>query len=134
MATRITGNALSLKFGTDEVKTQLGKFTLSNEEKDGGYKTFGDVDSPARQEFIEFEGIQSTDADSFWRFLYEHVGQTVSGTLAVHGNSSATDDQPIVTFTAKVKVRPDLGGEAGNDWTFEYRMDLVGESVLDDGS
>jgi hypothetical protein len=132
MATRITGKNLSLKFGTLEVKSESGEFILDNEEADGGYTTFADAASGgARQWFINMTLLTATDSTSFWRFLWDNTGQEVTFTFAPHGNTTVTADQPIFTGTAVVGAKPAIGGSAGEDWTLEYRLDLVGEPVMD---
>jgi hypothetical protein len=132
MATRITGNALSLKFGVLEVKAEAGKFVLDNEEKDGGYKTFADVGAGgARQYFITIESLTATDSTSWWSFLWDNTGEEVEFTFSPHGNTTASTNTPIFTGTAVVGAKPPIGGDAGEEWNFEYRLDLVGDPVLD---
>lgn len=133
MATRINGSKLSLKFGTLEVKAEAGSFVLENEEADGGYTTFADVAAGgARQWFITIESLTATDATSWWRFLWDNTGTEVTFTFAPHGNTTVTDaDEPIFTGTAVVGAKPPIGGAAGEEWNFEYRLDLVGEPTMD---
>jgi hypothetical protein len=133
MATRIDGKKLSLKFGTLEVKAEAGEFTLDNEEADGGYTTFADAaNGGTRQWFISITSLTSTDATSFWRFLWDNTGNEVTFTFAPQGVTTVTDaDEPIFTGTAVVGAKPPIGGSAGEDWTFEYRLDLVGEPTMD---
>jgi hypothetical protein len=132
MATRIDGKKLSLKFGTLEVKAESGEFTLDNEEADGGYTTFADAAAGGtRQWFITITSLTATDSTSFWRFLWDNTGEEVAFTFIPHGNVTVTADQPTFTGTAVVGAKPPIGGSAGEDWTFEYRLDLVGEPTMD---
>lgn len=134
MATRINGKNLSLKFGTLEVKAEAGNFVLENEEADGGYTTFADVAAGGtRQWFITIESLTATDATSWWDFLWENTSEEVAFTFAPHGNSVGTANQPIFTGTAVVGPKPPIGGAAGEEWNFEYRLDLVGEPTKDNG-
>lgn len=132
---RITGKNLSLKFDTLQVNAEAGNFVLENEEADGGYTTFADVAAGgARQWFITIEALTQTDATKWWRFLWDNTSEEVTFTFAPHGNSVATADQPIFTGTAVVGAQPPIGGAAGEEWNFEYRLDLVGNPTMDDGA
>lgn len=132
MATRITGGSMSLKFGTLEVNAEAGKFVLDNEEKDGGYKTFADVNSGgARQWFITIESLTATDATSWWRFLWNNTGEEIAFTFIPHGNVTVTADKPTFTGTAVVGAKPPIGGDAGEEWNFEYRLEVIGEPAMD---
>ena len=132
MATRINGKSLSIKFGATEFKTEIGSFFYRNAEKDGGYVTFADdAAGGSRQYFIEIESLTSTDAAALWMMLDDSTGDEVTVSFAPHGNTAGAAGEPVWTGTAIVGSPPDIGGAAGEEWNFEYRLDLVDRLVKD---
>lgn len=136
MSTRIKGNALALTFGGTDYWTDATAVTFENEESAAGVTTFQDASlAGARTYFFNLSAIQSTDTDSLWRYLWENTGEVVAYKYAVHGNATATDDEPHVTGTVKVGPKPTLGGEASvsGEFTFSVRLDCQEEPTLDTG-
>lgn len=129
-ATRIKGKGLSFTTGAtnDEWKCELLAVVLQNEEADSDVTTFCDLDEGgARQWFIEGEGLSNYGPDSLWTFLWDNAGQDVEFKLAPYGNATPTAAQPHWTGTVTVGPKPAVGGTAGEVFTIEFRMDLVGE-------
>jgi hypothetical protein len=85
--------------------------------------------------FIKGEAIQSTAADSLWRFVWDHSGEIVGYSMAPNGNTQPTADEPILTGTLTIGPRPQLGG-AASDKTFIFGFDwqLTAEPSFDDGA
>lgn len=136
MSTRIKGNALALTFGGTDYWTDATAVTFENEESAAGVTTFEDASKAgSRTYFFNLSAIQSTDADSLWRYLWENTGEVVAYKYAVHGNATATDDEPHLTGTVKIGPKPSLGGEASvnGEYTFEVRLDCQEEPTLDTG-
>lgn len=136
---RIKGNALSLKFGSPDKDywCDVTAVTLTNEEGDSALTTFCDAAAGGkRQFFLNITGVQSTDPDSLWRYIWDHVGETVGYTYAPHGNAEASVAQPHFIGTVTIGPRPEIGGEAGIDteYSFETQWKVVGTPVLEDGS
>lgn len=135
--TRIGGKKLSLTIGGVEIHAEASKATMKNEEASADVTTFADAEEGGgRQFYIEITSVQSTDSDSFWRYLWAHTGETAAFTLRPHGNEDPTADQPHFTGTLTIGPKPDLGGEAGlkKTQTFDTRLDVDGIPTLDDGS
>lgn len=131
MTNRINGKSLSLKFGTLEVFAEAGEFSLENEDAKGGFTTFADdAAGGAVQWFITVKALTSLDAASWWRFLWTNTGATVTWTLSPLGNSVGTSSAPTFTGSALVGAQPPLGGAAGDEWNFDYRLDLVGNPTM----
>lgn len=136
MSTRIKGSALKLTIGNTDYWADFISAVLENEEADTGATTFADAQAGgARQYFFTLNAIQSTDATSFWSYVWANTGEIVSYTYAPHGNTTATANEPHFTGTVKVPPKPSIGGEAGTnvEYTFEVRMDCQEEPTLDTG-
>lgn len=140
-STRIKGNKLALQFGTPKTDywADTTSVTLENEESDDDVLTFEDAagtDSGV-QWFFTLSAIQSTSADSFWRYLWENSGETVPFTYAPHGNEEASASEPHFIGNCKIGPKPSVGGEAartGGSYTFEARLDVEGTPVMEEGA
>lgn len=135
---RIKGRQLSFLIDGDEYNCNFSSLIMNNEETDTGDNTvtFCDAESGGKQWFFETTSVASTEAGSFWRFLWDAYdsGPTtgIAFVYAPHGNATASASQPHFTGTLDLTGRPTMGGEAGpGDFTFDYRLDIVGEPVLD---
>lgn len=134
-STRIKGNKkLTLSFGGIDYSCDATRIELLNEEADSDVTTFCDAaDGGTRQWYFEIEAIQSTDSSSFWRYLWGSTGEEVDYTYMPHGNEDATVDQPHFTGTVKIGAKPSVGGEAGQTYVFETRLDCTAEPTLVEG-
>lgn len=137
-STRIRGRQLKLSLGTpaEDYWADTTSVQLLNEEADDDVVTFADAaEGENVQEYLEISGIQSTDPDSLWTYLWDHAGEDVPFTYAPHGNETPTAAQPHFIGTVTLGPRPPLGGEAGrnNTHTFETRWNVVGKTVKDTG-
>ena len=72
-------------------------------------------------------GFQDTAASSLWTALWDNPGVTLSITYAPHGNATASPAQPHFTATGYAEVVPDLGGAAGEFFTFDLTLILDGK-------
>lgn len=134
--TRIKGKQLTLKLDDTDYNCNFTKLFMTNEDADSGDNavTFCDAESGSKQWFFEATALQSTDADSFWTFLWTaYDGSTTTGidfVYAPHGNATASATQPHFVGTVNLTGRPSIGGEAGpQDQTFDYRIDINGEPL-----
>lgn len=137
-STRIKGNKLALKFGDTDHWADATSVVLDNEEGESDVVTFYDAANPGnnRQWFFELSAIQSTEQNSFWRYLWENTGEEVAFTYAVHGNETPSADQPHLIGIVKIGPKPALGGDASETgtYTFDTRLDVVGTPTIDDGT
>ena len=134
---RIHGAALALSFGGTDYWADATSVVLDNEESSAGVTTFADAAAGgARKFFFTVSAIQSTQAASFWRYVWANTGNTVAYIYAPHGNAEATADQPHFIGTTKVGPKPTIGGAAGLDvdQVFEVRFDIVTGPTLDAGA
>lgn len=134
---RIKGAKLTVTLGGIDVDVNASNVRMSNEALEGDVVTFDDArKGGTRQHFLTITALQSTSTDSFWRYLWANTGLEAPFVFRPHGNAVATAAQPHFTGTVKIPAKPDIGGEAGATvtWTFDTRLDLVGEPVLDDAT
>lgn len=134
-STRIKGRALALKLGSPvtDYWCDVTSVVLENEEADSDVVTFcSAAEGGARTFYFTVNAIQSTDADSLWRYVWDNTGEEVDFIYAPHGNATPTADQPHFEGTLVIGPKPSVGGEAGfnNDYTFETRWDVVGTPTL----
>jgi len=134
--TRLKGNTLQLLIGTVELNLQASSVVMDNEEANGDVTTFADAAAGgARQHFFQITAVQSLAAESYWRYLWENTGEEGTFSFAPAGNAVASASEPIFTGTLKVGPKPSIGGAAGatTTHTFDYRMDINDEPVMDVG-
>ena len=133
MSTRIKGKSLTLTIGGTDYAADATDIVLENEEADGDVTTFADAAAGgAVQWFFTMNAVQSTDAASLWRFLWDSTGDEVAYVFAPHGNATPSASQPHFTGNVTIGSKPAIGGTAGETFTFEVRLDCTGEPVLDD--
>lgn len=72
-------------------------------------------------------GFQDTAAASFHSWLWENPGVSVDITFAPHGNAVASASQPHFTATGYAEMVPDLGGTAGEFFTYDMNFILDGK-------
>lgn len=73
------------------------------------------------------EGFQDTAAASLWSTLWDNPGIDLSITYAPHGNASPSVEQPHFTATGYAETVPDLGGAAGEFFTYDLTIILDGK-------
>lgn len=135
-STRIKGAALKLDLGTPATDFFADVISCSISHKDKENMTFADVAEGAQAGTLKIKAIQSTATASFWRYVWEHSGETVPFTYAPHGNEVPTAAQPHIVGMVEIGNRPDIGGDAGkkNEYVFEVEWELDGADSLDEGA
>lgn len=127
MATKYDGANLSLEFDSQEFNADGTAVVLDNEEGDTDTRTFAELAAgDARQWFFQLTALGDYSAGSIWDLLWENSGATIPYEFKPYGNAVASAAQPHFTGTAKVVAKPPIGGTAGENWTFEARLDVVG--------
>ena len=127
VSTKIKGKALLFEIDGTERACDVTSINLANEEAaDQDAVTFCEASAGSSVDwYLEVSAITSTDADSFWTFLWDNSGDTgVSVTFAPWGNAVPTEAQPHFEGTCTLPSPPSLGGDAGATWTFDVRIDL----------
>lgn len=125
---KFKGKDLSLTFESQEINLEATSVVLQNEEADSDAVTFAEVSSGAAvQWFFEITATSDYGDASFWTLLWDNSGADVPFVFKPYGNAAPTTAQPHFTGTATVVSKPPIGGEAGAVFTFETRLDVVGE-------
>lgn len=142
-STRIRGNkkpTLTLATPGVDQAADLISYKIENESADADAVTFEDAEKGEGLDyFLRGSAIQSTASASFWRWCWEHQGETdIAYTLAPHGNAAPSDAEPHFVGTLTVKNPPALGGEASTDpkssFQFDYEFPLDGKPTMDTGA
>lgn len=146
-STRIKANALKMTISGTDYWADLSSVELQSEPSSGDSETFYDVSLGGRPDwFFTVSGVQSTDASSFWRAMWDAAGTEVEFIYAPHGNSTASATQPhfrsknaaspqVVVATVRIPMKGSfmIGGQAAADGTYSFegvRMDIIGEPFL----
>lgn len=133
-STRIYGKQLRLEIdGTDQWADTIS-CVLKNEDNGDTVTTFEDASlGDTKKYFFEITAIQSTDATSFWSYVWDNTGEEVAFEYAPHGNASPATNQPHFIGTLEIGPKPEVGGEAGRKNTFQFstRFDVIGTPTLD---
>jgi hypothetical protein len=116
----------------------LKAIRLTSEDRDDSDLTFAEAASGDLKDFqLVVTAIQSTEATSLWRELWDNPGDEFDVVYGPHGNAVPSVSQPHFTMTVKATGKPEVGGEAaknGNRFDFEYTYDVTAGPVLDDGA
>lgn len=121
---RLKGNALSLQIDTVDYWMDLTSCKITNDDADSNVVTFYDASKGGGKQYtLAISAVQSLDPESFWRYAWDNVGQTVPFVYAPKGNSDApSEDAPWFIGKVRIGVPPEIGGDAGEDE--EYTTDL----------
>lgn len=142
-STRIKGNrvpVLTIGAPGSAFAADLISYRIENDVADADTVTFEDAaQGGGRQFFLRGSAIQSTDTDSFWRYVWENSGgDPVPYTLAPHGNAAPSETQPHLTGMLTIGGKPTLGGEASTSSTsafaFDFEFEIDGTPTLDTGA
>lgn len=116
----------------------LKAIRITSEDRDDADLTFAEAAEGDLKDFqLVVTALQSTQAGSLWRELWDNPGAEFDVVYGPHGNLVPSDAQPHFLFTVKSTGKPEVGGEAarnGNRFDFEYTYDVVGGITLDDGA
>lgn len=124
------GKDLSLTIDGEEVNLEATSVNLENEEADTDAVTFAELSSGTPlQWFFTVEAVADYGVGSFWSTLWDNSGTDVPFVLKPYGNASASAAQPHFTGTCTINAKPPIGGSANEVFTFEARLDVIGEPV-----
>jgi hypothetical protein len=120
---RIKGKSIIFEIGSTEYAGGVSNVVFSSAV---GTLGFGDY-----EDSLDFTcavtGFQDTAAASLHSYLWDNPGTTVTITYAPHGNATASASQPHFTATGYAETVPDLGGAAGEFFTFDINFILDGK-------
>ena len=117
---RIKGKSIVFEIDGVEYSGGVSNVTFSSAVGELGFGNY--------EENLDFtatvEGFQDTAAASLWSTLFDAPGVSMSITYAPHGNASPSAEQPHFTATGYAETVPDLGGTAGEFFTFDMNIIL----------
>lgn len=128
-ATRITGKTnLVFELGGTDFGADVSSISLTNEDADSDVTTFADAAAGgAKQWYFEVTAVSGTNTGSLWDYLWTNSGTTVAYAYAPHGNATPSATQPHFTGSVAIGAKPPIGGEAGQTFTFDIRLDCTAE-------
>ena len=122
---RIKGKSISFKVDGVEYAGGVKNVTFTSAVGELGFGNY--------EESLEFtatvEGFQDYAANSLWSELYDNPGVSMELTFAPHGNETASATQPHFTATGYAEKVPNLGGAAGEYFTYDMTIILDGKPV-----
>lgn len=122
------GKDLSLTIDGNEINLEATSVVLDNEEADDDAVTFAELaGGEGRQWFFTIAAVSDYGENSFWTALWENVGSDLDFVFKPYGNTTPSASQPHFTGQATVIAKPPVGGDAGSTFTFETRLDVVGD-------
>lgn len=120
---RIKGK--SIIFEVDGTEYQGG---VSNVVFSSAVNTLGFGDYEDSLDFTcAVTGFQDTAAASFHSWLFDNPGVSVGILYAPHGNAAASAAQPHFSANGYAEVVPNIGGAAGEYFTFDVNFILDGK-------
>lgn len=136
---RLKAAKLEVLIDGTSYQADVTSLTITNEDADSDTITFMDVGTDAGRDWtLNISAVQDTSTESFWRLVWDHTGETVSATVAPHGNATPTADEPhFVINEVVIGAPPTIGGEATTDgtWTFDTEWKIKsGKPTLDEGT
>ncbi|MFT4051100.1 MAG: hypothetical protein QM677_02480 [Microbacterium sp.] len=136
MSTRLRGNVLPvLTVGTEDYAVDLTSWKIDNKDEVVVVTWSGKRQVRSSRFYLRGTAVNSTDAASFWRYVWDNAGATdVAYTVAPHGNASPTTAQPHLVGTLTIMRRPPIGSDADlsntSASTFDFEFEIDGEPTL----
>lgn len=136
--TGIRGNAgILFTAATVDYAGDVKRVRITSEDKDDSDLTFEEAAAGETKDYrLAVTALQSTDAGSFWRYLWDNPGSEFDVIYGPHGNAVATAGQPHFNMTVKATGKPEIGGEAKRAkerFDFEYELEVITGPTLDTG-
>lgn len=123
---------------TETFDGDIKKFQIVPKDKDDSDLTFLEAASGEDKDYdVTVTALQSTDAASFWRYLWDNPGAEFTVVYGPHGNAVPSADQPHFLMTLKANGKPAIGVEAkrGKErGDFDYTLEVTSGPTLDDGA
>jgi hypothetical protein len=130
------GSGAVFTIGATDYSEDLKAIRLTSEDRDDSDLTFAEAAAGDVKDFqVTITAIQSTEAGSLWRYLWDNPGDEAAVVYGPHGNAVPSATKPHFTFSMKNTGAPEVGGEAarnGNRFSFDYTFDVTTAIVLDD--
>lgn len=122
---RLKGKSIVFKVDGTEFAGSVKNVVFTSEVGELGFGAYEDS--------LEFkatvEGFQDYAAASLWSELFDNPGVSLDLTFAPHGNATASVSEPHFTASGYAEKVPDLGGAAGEYFTYDVTIILDGKPV-----
>lgn len=120
----------ALEIDNVDYATDIVSFELTSDEADSDATTFHEYNSGTDREWVlsvtaAFDGGSS---DSLHGFLWENAGSQADFLIQPKAGISSPSN-PQYKGTIRFPYRPDISMEAGENSTFEYEFELLGQPV-----
>ncbi len=120
---RIKGKSIVFEVDGTEYAGGVSNVTISS-----AINTLGFGDYEDSLDFtVAVTGFQDTAAASLHSELWANPGATVAITYAPHGNAAPSAGEPHFTMNGYAETLPDLGGAAGEYFTYDITFILDGK-------
>lgn len=121
-------SVFSLKVGTQDWVSDIVSFELTSDEAEQEAMTFAEYNAGTNRTWVLSVSAawDGGSADSLHSYLWDNAGTTATFEVQPsQGVVSAT--KPKYTGSVRIPFRPDISVEAGNESTFDYEFEVVGE-------
>ena len=122
---RLKGKSIVFKVGSTDYAGSVKNVVFSSAVGEMG---FGDY-SDSLDYTCAVTGFQDFAAASLWTSLFTTPGATLALVFAPHGNATPSATQPHFTATGYAETVPDMGGAAGEYFTYDLTIKLDGKPV-----
>lgn len=117
------GRNLSFTVKSQEFNADGTQVTFEPEEAEEESVTFAELGAGrAAQWTINITGLADYGSGTFWSMLWEQAGNEISFTFKPYGNNTPSQQQPHFTGKCIPDLKPPLGGQAGETWTYETAL------------
>lgn len=129
MATKYDGKNLSFTVDGTQFNADGTSVVMDNEDGDAGTQTFAELENGVPVDwFFQLSALTDPAESGFWAMLWENAGSEVAFVFDPFGAGIApTTSKPKFTGTCKIPRKPAVGGQAGETWTYDFRIDIIGE-------
>lgn len=122
---RLKGKSIVFKVGTTDYAGSVKNVVFSSAVGELGFGDYAD----SLDYTCKVTGFQDFAANSLWTQLFTNPGASLELTFAPHGNPTASASQPHFTATGYAETVPDMGGAAGEYFTYDLTIILDGKPV-----
>jgi hypothetical protein len=123
--TRLKGKNIVFKVGTTDYAGSVKSVVFSSAVGEMGFGDYAD----SLDYTCAVTGFQDYAANSLWTTLFTTPGADLTLTFAPHGNAVPSATQPHFTATGYAEAIPDMGGAAGEYFTYDLTIKLDGKPV-----
>lgn len=129
MATKYDGKDLTFTVDGTQFNAEGTSVVMDNEDGDTGTLVFVEIQNGTPVDwFFQITALTDLSSTSFHSMLWDNAGSEVAFVFDPLGaGATPSADKPKWTGTCKIPRKPSVGGQAGETWTYDFRIDIVGE-------